>query len=106
MFRLWPSAQAGVSNMSGNRGVLCLGSKKVELRNIDDPKFAAPDGARSNHASSRAPITGMKSMATKRTILQIGRGPETQADPRATSLLSGIKFDLENPDQTARLFSE
>jgi hypothetical protein len=48
MFRLRISAQAGVSNMSGNRGVLCLGSKKVELRNIDDPKFAAPDGARSN----------------------------------------------------------
>jgi alpha-maltose-1-phosphate synthase len=29
-----------------------------------------------------------------------------QADPRAASLLSGIKVDLENPDQTARLFSE
>jgi glycosyltransferase involved in cell wall biosynthesis len=29
-----------------------------------------------------------------------------QADSRATSLLRGIKVDLENPDQTARLFSE
>lgn len=35
--------------MSGNRGVVYLGPKHVEVRNIDDPKFAAPDGRKIEH---------------------------------------------------------
>lgn len=36
--------------MSSNRGVVYLGPGKVEVQNIDDPKFASPDGRRIEHA--------------------------------------------------------
>ncbi len=35
--------------MSGNRGVVYLGPGKVEVQNIPDPKFEAPDGRRIDH---------------------------------------------------------
>lgn len=36
--------------MSKNRGVVYLGPGKVDVQDIDDPKFAAPDGRRIEHA--------------------------------------------------------
>lgn len=36
--------------MSKNRGVVYLGPGKVEVQDIADPKFAAPDGRRIEHA--------------------------------------------------------
>lgn len=36
--------------MSNNRGVVYLGPGKVEVQSIGDPKFAAPDGRRIEHA--------------------------------------------------------
>ena len=36
--------------MSKNRGVVYMGPGKVEVQDIDDPKFAAPDGRRIDHA--------------------------------------------------------
>ncbi|WP_404401422.1 formaldehyde dehydrogenase, glutathione-independent [Pelagibacterium halotolerans] len=36
--------------MSKNRGVVYLGPGKVEVQDIDDPKFEAPDGRRIEHA--------------------------------------------------------
>lgn len=36
--------------MSTNRGVVYLGPNKVEVQNIDDPKFQAPDGRKIEHA--------------------------------------------------------
>lgn len=36
--------------MSRNRGVVYLGPGKVEVQDIEDPKFAAPDGRRIEHA--------------------------------------------------------
>jgi glutathione-independent formaldehyde dehydrogenase len=37
--------------MSGNRGVVYLGPKKVEVQDIPDPKLEAPDGRRIEHAA-------------------------------------------------------
>ena len=36
--------------MSANRGVVYLGPNKVEVQNIDDPKFNAPNGRKIEHA--------------------------------------------------------
>jgi len=36
--------------MSSNRGVVYLGPGKVEVQNIEDPRFEAPDGRRIEHA--------------------------------------------------------
>jgi glutathione-independent formaldehyde dehydrogenase len=36
--------------MGANRGVVYLGPNKVEVQNIDDPKFEAPDGRKIEHA--------------------------------------------------------
>ncbi len=36
--------------MSKNRGVVYIGDGKVEVRDIDDPKFQAPDGRKIEHA--------------------------------------------------------
>ena len=37
--------------MSGNRGVVYLGPKHVEVQDIPDPKLEAPDGRRIEHAA-------------------------------------------------------
>jgi len=36
--------------MSSNRGVVYLGPGQVEVQNIEDPRFEAPDGRRIEHA--------------------------------------------------------
>ena len=42
--------------MASNRGVVYVGPGKVEVRNIDYPKFVDPRGKKINHEIGRAHV--------------------------------------------------
>ena len=46
--------------MSKNRGVVYMGPGKVEVQDIADPHFAAPDGRRIEHGGGQALFTLME----------------------------------------------